>query len=72
MMKMGLNSYNILIKISEYSSDQDFPKALALQYSKERWKAYLLCSRWVQEFPLRYGRYTQYMSLYCKCNLNIA
>ena len=44
--------------IDEYGNDPEFPKARALQYSKERGQAYLLCSGWVQELPCRYGRHT--------------
>ena len=36
--------------------EPDFPEALALQYSLERWRAYLPCSGWVREWPRRCGR----------------
>jgi hypothetical protein len=36
--------------------EPDFPEARALQYSLERWRAYLPCSGWVRESPRRYGR----------------
>lgn|GEM_PF-3176714 len=39
-------------------SDPYFPRARAPQYSMERWRAYLLSSEWVQEYPHRYGRHT--------------
>ena len=47
-----------LFHYGEYDSYPEFPKARALQYSKERGQAYLLCSGWVQELPCRYGRHT--------------
>ena len=51
-------------KLSEHSSDPEFPRALAPQYNKERGKAYLLCSRWVQELLFRYGRYAHIIAKY--------
>ena len=36
--------------------EPDFPEARALQYSLERWRAYLPCSGWVRESPRRCGR----------------
>ena len=38
------------------SCEAVFPEARALQYSRERWRAYLPCSEWVRESPRRYGR----------------
>ncbi len=38
------------------SCEAVFPEARALQYSLERWRAYLPCSGWVRELPRRYGR----------------
>ena len=61
--------FNVLLKLqkrklSEHSSDPEFPRALAPQYNKERGKAYLLCSRWVQELLFRYGRYAHIIAKY--------
>ena len=50
--------FKLLLVQGEYDSYPEFPKARALQYSKERGQAYLLCSGWVQELPCRYGRHT--------------
>lgn len=38
------------------SCEAVFPEARALQYSRERWRAYLPCSGWVRESPRRSGR----------------
>ena len=57
-----LRGIHLKIKLGEYGSDLQFPRARAPEYSEERERAYLLSSEWVQELPRCSGRHIRFQA----------